>query len=346
MTNGFVFLSGERQLPMPEWWIEDFLVQGSVTMFSAQPKAGKSALAAHLTHAVATGSPFFGREVEQGAVLYMAGERGPQTEDRLLTLFGDETPQNVALFVPTISDLGPLKLNDRDDCQRLVTELRRMSLAPKLIVVDTLSNFFRGDQNNEQDMGDFFDGVRWVCERFRAAGLVLHHDNKEYVDRHGRRSGGASYRGSGAALGRVDAYIKAQVAKELPDPDDPRGQRTIKVVDIELAEDNWGGSFRQTVAVRKLLESPEPYLNGGSDAEAMVDLVLETIERAGELSVKALEDTINAMNDPRMRGRKFTRMLLKAVRERVGDVITERPDPNDKRGKLLSISREDAANAA
>jgi RecA-family ATPase len=346
IDDGFLFLSNERQLPMPDWWLEDFLVEGSVTMYSAQPKCGKSAWAAHLAYAAATGTPFFGRALKQGVVLYLAGERGHQTEDRLLLLFGESDPINIVVLIPTLGSLGSIKFNHEGDPQKLVNELNRRCLSPSLIIVDTLSNFFEGEQNNESDMGTFFDGVRSVCDQFGASGVVLHHDNKEYVDRHNRRSGGTSFRGSGAALARVDAYIRARVVNELPDRDDPRGERTVKIVDIELAEDNWGGSFQQKVAVRKLLEDPNEYLTNASDAEALDELVLEVLERVGEISVKDLEVSLNMSNDVRLRGRQFTRRSLGEVRARVGDRIIERRDPADKRSTLLSIRSSSESQAA
>lgn len=336
--SGLVFLTKERQLPMPRWWIEDFLVEGSVTMFSAQPKAGKSAFAAQLAYAVATGTHFFERRVDTGTVLYLAGERGHQTEDRLLHLFGDQEPVNTALLLLKRGTACDIKFNRDGDPERLVETLTTNGISPALMIVDTLSNFFEGDQNSESDMGDFFDGVRWVSDHFSAAALVLHHDNKEYVDRYNRRSGGSSYRGSGAALGRVDAYMRARVVNELPDSENPRSERTVKIVEIELAEDNWGGAFRQTVAVRKLLEDPAGYLKGASVSEAMDELVIEVIERCGTVSVTALEDAINSMKDPRMRGRRFTRKLLRQARARLGDRIIECTDPDDGRATLLAIN--------
>ena len=110
-------------------------------------------------------------------------------------------------------------------------------------------------------MKEFFDGVRRVCRPFGASAIVVHHDNKEYVDRNGHRSGGGSFNGSIQGLAKVDTWIRAFVQKEVPDPDDPYEIGTIKLVRFELVEDNFGGAFRYTAALRKQLEVATPYLD-------------------------------------------------------------------------------------
>ncbi|MFR1358681.1 MAG: AAA family ATPase, partial [Ruthenibacterium lactatiformans] len=60
----------------------DFLVDGlfaqGLYILGGSPKVGKSWLALQLCLAVCTGTPFLGRKTQQGEVLYLALEDGPQ----------------------------------------------------------------------------------------------------------------------------------------------------------------------------------------------------------------------------------------------------------------------------
>ncbi len=65
-----------KQYEPDTYLIENFLIQGGVMMFSAQPKAGKSQLAAKLAADFSLGRPFFGQAPRWADhVLYVAGER-------------------------------------------------------------------------------------------------------------------------------------------------------------------------------------------------------------------------------------------------------------------------------
>lgn len=332
IIDGFVFANKERQLPEPKWWIEELMTERSITMISAQPKAGKSAWAAHLTYAVATGSPFFGRDVPQGTVLYLAGERAGQTEDRLRALFDDATPMNFALFVPTMSSLGLIKFNREGDTKRLIEKVKAMNFNPTLIVIDTLSQFYEGSQNDDALMHKFMDGVRELCNAFDSCGLVIHHDTKLYVDASGKKSGGGSYRGSGDALASVDAHIRGRVIKKVPDPDDPRGEREVNIVEFELEEDNFGGSFKQTVAVRRTFEDAAPYLDAAKKAvDKLKTLALTVIKATPRLTTTAWYDALKA--HPDFKGTlgvgKFNDLRDELVEE---GLVTTEPNPDRKNG--------------
>lgn len=284
-TFGAFRLSRERQLPKPEWWIDRFLTRNSVNMLTAQPKVGKSAFSAMLAHATASGGKFFDRDVPQGEVLYLAGERAAQTEDRVRELFEDDPAYitNVVL-VDTEDERLPhtFKFNDnKADSDANVNFIRdTVGARPSLIIIDTLTSYFEGDVTNPAHMKAFMDGVRRTAKPFNAVALVLHHDTKEYKDRKGIRTGGNSYNGSIQGLARVDSWVRALVRKEVHDPADPYGQTDIKIVDFELQDDNFGGGFNYCRAVRKQLEDPTPYLN----------IVDEKRERQKSIMVEVLKD--------------------------------------------------------
>ena len=341
--NGFVFANKERQLPKPTWWIEDFMIEKSVAMLSSQPKEGKSCFAAVLTKACATGDEFFGRKVPEGTVLYLAGERANQTEDRILELFAEtgEVPVNYVIFVPTMSDLGPIKFN-RDlvtaDVDKLIQEVRQYNMNPDLIIVDTLSQFFEGKQNDEQAMHAFFVGVRKLADAFSACALVLHHDTKLYVDRSGQVSGGGAPRGSGDAFASVDTLIRARTVKQLSDPDDTK--REIRIVQFQLEADNFGGYFEETVAVRKLFEDPTKYLEAeDSRRDDQKRLMFDVLESQGPLTdtqwkTAVREKLTEKSTLGKLGNKKFEEMRDQLVRE---GLVRWYPNPNRANGKLYEV---------
>lgn len=282
-------LSRERQLPKPEWWIDRFLIKGSVTMLTAQPKVGKSAFSAKLAHAVATGGEFFERAVPQGEILYLAGERAAQTEDRLRELFEDDPTymENVTIL-DTEDERFPHKFRFNDDPTAHAANVsfieNELGMRPSLIIIDTLTSFFEGDVTKPEHMKPFFDGVRRLCRRFNGQAIILHHDTKEYVDRKGMRTGGNSFNGSQQALARADSWVRAIVRKQIPDPDDPYGQSELKLVDFELQDDNFGGGFHYCVAVRKQLEDATPFLNVvNQQRENQKRIALEVLRTEGPM---------------------------------------------------------------
>lgn len=336
VINGMLFASEERQLPEPSWYIEDLMNDRSIMMISAQPKEGKSALATHLMYSVATGEDFFGRTVKQGVVLYLAGERANLTEDRVLTLFKENgiKPQNYVIFVPTMSDLGPLKFNRDGDVERLIDFIKSFSLRPDLIIIDTLSQFFEGSQSSDETMHKFMEGVRHLIDSFKACGVVIHHDTKLYQDASGQRSGGGSYRGSGDALASVDAHIKGRSIKKVLDPDDSKGEKTINIVEFELGADNWGGFFKQTVAVRKLLENPTPYLEA-QDAirDDQKELALTVINDFPDMVESAWLKKLKEHEG--FKGKMGTDSFSKIVKELVQDGLVKSKDNPKYKGTLV-----------
>lgn len=344
IRNGFVFADKERQLPKPKWWIEDFMIERSIAMLSSQPKEGKSCFATHLMYSVATGENFFGREVPQGTVLYLAGERANQTEDRIYELFEQtgEVPVNFVIFVPTMSDLGPIKFNRNnttDDVDRLIQEVRQANMNPDLIIVDTLSQFFEGKQNDEQAMHAFFVGVRKLTDAFHAQSLVLHHDTKLYVDRSGQVSGGGAPRGSGDAFASIDTLIRARTIKQLPDPDDAK--RDIRIVEFQLEADNFGGYFEEIVAVRKVLEDPTRYLEAEKNRrDIQKELLVNVLRDRGVMTdsqwkAAVQEELAKDESLGKLGNKKFEQMRDALVSEKV---VTKSPNPNRANGFVYEVA--------
>jgi hypothetical protein len=67
-------LDGMAALPDPEWLVEDMVPAAAMTLIFGASNNFKSFLALDMALSVATGRPWQGREVKQGAVIYLASE--------------------------------------------------------------------------------------------------------------------------------------------------------------------------------------------------------------------------------------------------------------------------------
>src|SRR5690348_979030 len=111
-----------------DWLLKGFLARGCLTLISGDPKAGKTTFCIHLAHAIATGTPFLGREANASPVLWVDLEQHPRlTRTQFQRLRFPDVP---ALDV--YNGIG--KDWSRDDLARYIEE-RRIGL----VIVDSLS---------------------------------------------------------------------------------------------------------------------------------------------------------------------------------------------------------------
>jgi len=66
------------------WLIEGMLPEGYLVLLASPPKSGKTCLATAMALAIATGTPFAGRETKQGAVLWLSAEENPEERHAIL----------------------------------------------------------------------------------------------------------------------------------------------------------------------------------------------------------------------------------------------------------------------
>jgi hypothetical protein len=152
-------------------------------------------------------------------------------------------------------------------------------------------------------MQNFFKGIKRVCRLLDATAIVLHHDNKEYVDRGGRYSGGGSFNGSIQGLAKADAWIRAFIIKQVPNPDDPRHEEKVNIVRFELFSDNYGGQFKEVVAVRKNIEDATSYLSDAEEkAEVLLDIMYRVLRDLPKSSENAWKVAVHNDNEFKERG--------------------------------------------
>jgi hypothetical protein len=164
----------ERDWPEPIWAVPGILPVGFAILAGA-PKVGKSWLALQIAQAVAAGGFVLNQRVEEGPVLYLALEDSPRRlkermkkQNWLLGLDADFI--HIGGFPRTIGDLN--KGGDK----KLVAMIEKRNY--RLVVVDTLSRAFKGDQLDAGDMTTDLTPVQEIAHEYNMTILLVDHHKK------------------------------------------------------------------------------------------------------------------------------------------------------------------------
>lgn len=231
---------GDLAVKAIAWLIRGLLERDTLAMLFAVPGVGKSFWAIDVACCVATGSDFHGLEVEQGPVIYIAGEGLNGLARRRVAW---EIEHQLALAdAPLYVSEGPAALTNVSSliavCQAVDSVVAAHGV-PILVVIDTLArNFGPGDENSTQDMTGFIAAADQIRIKYGATVLLVHHTG--HADK-------SRARGSMALHGAMDAEYKLErdevgvirleaiKMKDAPDPE-PMSYR-LRSVDIGLLDD-------------------------------------------------------------------------------------------------------------
>jgi hypothetical protein len=155
------------------WLIKHVLPGESIGMLYGGSGTFKSFIAIDMALHIAHGLPWLGRRTRQGSVVYIAAEGGSGLWPRICAwhrsrrLHYEKTPLHVV----------PVALDLKTDAWRVVESAQAKGLEqPSLVIVDTLSQTFAGEENNAGEVAAYF---REIGTRFRelwkCAVLIIHH---------------------------------------------------------------------------------------------------------------------------------------------------------------------------
>lgn len=178
-------------------WTVDGVLDG-VGVLYGEPGVGKTFVACSIAASVASGRPWLGHRTHAGPVVYIAGEGGQETVSYRLQAAFDAIQccswerEDIRVYVE-----GP-GLNLVAGPELLMAQIG-IEVIPELIIVDTLSRAFLGDENKQEDMGRFVRSLDALRERYKCSVLVVHHTNK-----------GGTIRGSSVLGGAVDVQLRLE----------------------------------------------------------------------------------------------------------------------------------------
>ena len=182
------------------WLVKDILPAASFCAIYGKPGSGKSFAALYLAAGVASGRETFGKPVERGDVIYVAGEGGAGLRRRCDALIQrHDMPDDLPIhFVKAQLNLS----TSLDDMEALFAAIREKSLNPSVIFFDTFARIFVGDENSAQDVGACISILGAIQAEFNCCVVIIHHSAKN--------SQNPTMRGSSALLGAVDTELHCE----------------------------------------------------------------------------------------------------------------------------------------
>lgn len=179
--------------PKPvDWLITGLIESDGVGMVYGDSGVGKTFITLDMALSVATGVPYHGKLVKQGAVFYIAGEgrngitrrRGAWQQHRGVT-------QEQMGTAPIYCSDGNLILNSasaKDIIQAVRDIAAEVSAEPRLVVLDTLARTMEGDENSAKDFNQYLQAATAIQDMFKCTVLIVHHTGKD----NGRGARGSS----------------------------------------------------------------------------------------------------------------------------------------------------------
>lgn len=162
------------------WLVKGVVPAESIGMLYGGSGTFKSFIALDAALHIAHGLPWMGRKTKRGAVLYIAAEGGAGLWSRIDAWHRSRRLrwEDAALLVV------PAAVNLTEDAWRVVEAAQIRGFSPSLVVVDTLSQTYAGEENSANEMAAYF---RELGNRFRAlwqcAVLLLHHTGHAATER-------------------------------------------------------------------------------------------------------------------------------------------------------------------
>ncbi len=179
------------------WLCKGVVPSDSIGMLFGGSGTFKTYLALDFALHVCHGLPWMGRRTRRGAVVYLAAEGGTGIWSRIYAWHRARALDWRAAQLRVV----PMPLDLRADAWKVTDAVQAAGFTPELVVVDTLSQTFAGEENSASDMAAY---LREIGTQFRAVWkccvMLLHHSGHAATERP---------RGSSAIRANVDFLLGA-----------------------------------------------------------------------------------------------------------------------------------------
>jgi hypothetical protein len=170
-----------------DYIVDGILEEGRLYSLTAPSGTGKTAVAIHLAEMVALGQPFGNHECKASGVLFLAGENPSDVRVRVMA----SIERN-----PKIKDAPIFFIKNAFNIEENIGNITKMlELHPeiKLVMVDTLQAFYRGDDSNSNtQMVAFARALRKISE-LGIVVLVMAHPTKSPTKERNEPYGGGAF---------------------------------------------------------------------------------------------------------------------------------------------------------
>ena len=215
--------------PPPKWRVHELIEETGIGVLYAQSGGGKTFATLDLGCAVARGRPWFGLEVVQGSVAYVATEGNLAIRLQAYLAHHDIPPTALANFRVLASAINLLNFSggDVDALIDALLVLRDELGGLALVIIDTLNRAMPGgNENASEDMGAMVAAAARIKDALGCFVLYVHHCGKE----EGRGPRGHS-------------SLKAATEAEINIEQEGGGIRVIHATKVRDAESRRIGAF-------------------------------------------------------------------------------------------------------
>ena len=178
------------------WCVKALVPADSMGILFGASGTFKSFLALDLCLHLAHDMAWCGRKTNAGGVVYVAAEGGAGISRRVTAWHKQYRRILATNFAVCVT---PLLLTVEESIVSLRDAISGLDFSPSLIVVDTLSQTFAGDENSASDISDYLRLINMhLRSTFNASVLVIHHTGHSASERP---------RGSSALTANVDYLL-------------------------------------------------------------------------------------------------------------------------------------------
>ena len=292
-----------------DWIVDDLIPEQAVGMIFGASGTFKSFIAIDLCCHMANGMDFIGKETRKAPVLYLASEGGAGIYRRIQAWHKHHgLPISDDIWLVTT----PLILTVKEQLEALVAAMHRMKVKPALVVIDTLSQTFAGDENSSNDIASYIRAINTdVRAQFGCSAIIIHHTGHNASDRP---------RGSSAMMANLDFLLG--VFK--PDPEAPTARVTVakqkdgdKLEDIYFTMEHMPlGANKKGKPASSLVSTYNDALRAAGGKTSKYDIVLMNLLESGKIVSeddmrKAIKDEAQCSPDTARQG--VRRSLMKLV---------------------------------
>lgn len=223
-----------KPIPPRVWHVPDLIPSNTVTLFGGDGGTGKSLCALQLAASTALGRRWLGFDVRRGKAVYLSAEDDKselhrrladiaQAEGVGLADLGTLTLRSLAgeeALLATLEKGGPLEATPLFEAvEELLGNVR-----PDLLVLDTLADYFPGNENDRAQARQFIGMLRGLAIRYECAVLMLAHPSLSGMQSGSGTSGSTGWNNSV----RSRLYLSRVIQEGYEANPDARTLKTMK----------------------------------------------------------------------------------------------------------------------
>lgn len=218
-----------QAVPPRNWHVPDLIPASTVTLFGGDGGTGKSLLALQLAASTALRRPWLGFDVAGGRALYLSAEDDvPELHRRVHAIAQAEGVDMAALddlmiapmagrdavLAAAMGKAGEVKATKL--FERLAAVVR--SLAPALVILDTLADLFAGNENDRMQARQFVQLLRGIAIDCDTTIVLLSHPSRAGLTSGSGDSGSTAWNNSVRSRLYL-ARVHVQDGDKLVEPD-------------------------------------------------------------------------------------------------------------------------------